>query len=343
MLRRCRDPRRLLLPALLAVLALLVAAPVATLGHGGDGGDPSGGYIKDSDLDGHWDPLDNCVNDPNPDQLDTDADKQGDACDLDDEGDGTDDILDNCPALPNADQADLDGDGQGDACDTDRDGDLAADATDTCPFVPDPAQRDTDGDRRGDACDDDDDADGLFDARDNCPLASNADQVDEDADGLGDPCDPQPRAPVPGGQGPLPGAPAGGPGAGSPALAGTASDTVRPRVTLTPRTRQSLSASADGLIVPVACSEACTISVRLVLDRATADRLRIPSPDAEALIGSGSGRLGGAARTFVLVRPDPRVLRRLRRTRRATARLRVRVSDEAGNLTLVERRLTLTR
>ena len=59
----------------------------------------------------------------NPDQLDTDSDGTGDACDTDDDGDGTDDGADNCPLVSNADQLDTDSDGTGDACDTDDDGD----------------------------------------------------------------------------------------------------------------------------------------------------------------------------------------------------------------------------
>jgi len=78
---------------------------------------------QDSDSDGVPDDLDNCPAVYNPDQVDTDLDGFGDACDGDDDGDGVLDTEDNCPLVANPDQADADEDGIGDACDTDEDED----------------------------------------------------------------------------------------------------------------------------------------------------------------------------------------------------------------------------
>ena len=59
---------------------------------------------------------------------------------VDGDADGRFDNLDNCPALGNADQRDTDADRYGNACDVDDDNDLVLDAADTCPLEPNPLQ-----------------------------------------------------------------------------------------------------------------------------------------------------------------------------------------------------------
>jgi hypothetical protein len=62
--------------------------------------------------------------------------------------------------VSNANQLNTDGDAQGDACDADDDNDTVADGADNCPLNANQNQLNTDGDAQGDVCDADDDNDG---------------------------------------------------------------------------------------------------------------------------------------------------------------------------------------
>jgi|GEM_PF-1047195 len=157
-------------------------------------------FIPDTDGDGVFDNMDNCVNTSNADQADWDSDGVGDACD-------------NCEFAANADQADGDGDGVGNLCDNcplipnpvqdDDDNDQIGNNCDNCRFTPNMNQANSDSDSRGDACDNcpnvanggqgDFDTDGVGDACDNCEFLSNSDQANADGDGRGDVCDPCPN------------------------------------------------------------------------------------------------------------------------------------------------------
>jgi hypothetical protein len=137
----------------------------------------------DSDEDGVIDVLDNCPNDPNPNQLNLDGDTAGDECDNDIDNDGVANATDN--------------DANNNAMCRDQDADLCDDciigvdgfgpASDATPNN-DGADKDKDGlCNKGDL---DDDNDTIADNIDNCPLTSNVSQLDSNNNGIGDACDP---------------------------------------------------------------------------------------------------------------------------------------------------------
>ena len=134
------------------------------------------GITPDDDGDGIGNTTDNCVNTPNPDQLDTDGDGMGDVCDDDDDNDGILDVNDNCPLTANADQADDNNDGIGNVCDTDNDTILNVD--DNCPDTANTDQADFDNDGIGDVCDPDADGDGVPNANDACKNTPAGETVD---------------------------------------------------------------------------------------------------------------------------------------------------------------------
>jgi len=114
---------------------------------------------------------------------------------VDIDGDGVTDAVDNCPAIANGDQVDTDNDGQGNACDEDDDDDGVID-TDENALGTDPLNRDSDGDGLGDGeeiydfgtdpLDQDSDDDGLWDGDEVHNYYSDPLDVDSDLDGISD-------------------------------------------------------------------------------------------------------------------------------------------------------------
>ena len=160
------------------LIALTVALTDSSANEGTPAQDSATKGI-DQDNDGISDANDNCPSIANTDQLDTDNDGDGDACDTDDDNDGTPDTEDAFPLDPNED-TDTDGDGTGDNADTDDDNDGQSDAASMA--------TDTDGDATPDCMDTDDDNDGTPDSEDAFPLDENED-TDTDGDGIGNNAD----------------------------------------------------------------------------------------------------------------------------------------------------------
>ena len=148
--------------------------------------------------------------DPDADLVSSDSDSSGTPGDNPCTGGQTVSCDDNCPDDTNADQLDTDGDLMGDACDPDDDGDGDPDETDCAPLdetVHDGADEtcdgvdndcdgltdegfDPDGDGVVDCLDDDDDGDGDPDDTDCAPLNPDIHAAaDEICDGLDNECD----------------------------------------------------------------------------------------------------------------------------------------------------------
>ena len=279
------------------------------------------------------DENDNCPTIKNGSQINTDfalladpgppampaGDTDGDACDDDDDADGVADTSDNCRVDRNPEQTDSDGDGYGDSCPpVDSDGDAIVDDDDNCDFAGNPGQEDLDGDDRGDVCDRDDDGDRFDDEFDNCPTVYNLepidvdgdglinDQLDADGDGIGTACDPD-ESVIP---------PAADP------------DQTPPQVRSRSARRQSLSQLRAGMIVRISCSEACSATTELVVDRKTARRLGL---GPRRTVAGASARLDGAATTYAFVRVGARIRRALEQAGGARATLATGVVDGAGN------------
>ena len=143
------------------------------------------GRVKDQDLDGVRNWLDQCPNTP----LGAKVDAKG--CPIDSDGDGVFDGIDKCPDTPRGCKVDAKG------CSIDSDGDGVCDGLDQCPGTPKGALVDAKG------CPIDTDGDGVFDGLDKCPdtpkgckVDSTGCSIDSDGDGVCDGLDQCPDTPA---------------------------------------------------------------------------------------------------------------------------------------------------
>ncbi len=335
------------------MLGLLSVSPDPAAAHCGGGGVNHGSSQvppppDDLDCDFVKDSVDNCppigyddIRTRNPDQANSDDDRDGDWCDADDDDDGIYDWTDheieyrssrvkddNCRTKPNPLQEDDNENGVGNECDFDTDRDGVFDTDDNCAFDLNADQADLDGDDFGDVCDNDDDGDYTRDNTDNCPLYPNPDQLDADQDGKGAVCD---------GNDTPPPAPAPTPAA-TPSATVSVTDRQPPRVTLSTRTSYRVEEVADGLIVRIRCSEACTAKADVTVSKSIARSLRLRGT---TVVGTATARTEGATSTYAFVRFNSRIRARLLRRSRTALTLKVAATDPAGNTRREAERLVL--
>ena len=155
----------------------------------------------DSDEDGIFDDVDNCVNEANPEQIDEDEDGFGAACDCDDSPETGVACALGCQPF----YADGDEDGFGNPADSvvacvapvgyvgnnlDCDDENAAINPDATEILDNEIDENCNGQIDEDSTDDtDEDGDGIPDSIDNCLGIANPNQIDEDGDGVGAACD----------------------------------------------------------------------------------------------------------------------------------------------------------
>ena len=120
---------------------------------------------------------------------------------------------------------------------------------------------------------------------------------------------------------------------------GPLADTVAPALTVPASIKaKRRSVVAKGLVYVAGCSEACTLSAKLVLDARTAKRLRLASKRA---LGTAAVKITTAGKGKVVVKPSKAARRALSRARTVRLRLVTTAVDAAGNSVSKTSKVTL--
>ena len=122
-----------------------------------------------------------------------------------------------------------------------------------------------------------------------------------------------------------------------PACCAATGDTTAPAITLKLKSRIKLGSLARGLRLAYRCSEPCSASATLSLDRRTARTLRLRASLAER---SAPAFESTAA---LVLKPSAAVSHKLRRARVLKLTLTLRVANRAGNSGSLQRRITVSR
>jgi hypothetical protein len=97
--------------------------------------------------------------------------------------------------------------------------------------------------------------------------------------------------------------------------------------TLTVKSARAKAIARKGLAIKVACPAACTIRAELLLDKATAHKLRLKG---KRVAGTATRTLAAAGSATLAVRPAKRLRKRVARLKGARLTVRVTVVDAAG-------------
>jgi len=121
-------------------------------------------------------------------------------------------------------------------------------------------------------------------------------------------------------------------------------DRVGPKITLAVKPRIRLKALLKRFAFKVGCDEPCRITARLLIDKKTAARIGLKRrPRSAVEIGKASKVLPAAGKAGLRARISAKTKRKLRRVRRATLTLRLKATDNAGNVTRKSKKIRLTR